>query len=187
MVPILDLWLPILVSAVFVFVASSILHLVLGYHNSDFKPMPSENEVMDALRRFNIPPGDYAVPHAGGPQGLKSPAFQEKLARGPRFFATVLKPGPMTMGPQLAQWFLFCVVVGVLAAYVTGRAAGPGTEYLVIFRFAGTTSFIAYTVAQWPETIWYQRSWVTAAKNTFDGLFYSLLTGGAFGWLWPTE
>jgi hypothetical protein len=55
----------------------------------------------------------------------------------------------------------------------------------VIFRFAGTTAFIAYAVAQWSDTIWYKRSWTTTAKNTFDGLIYSLLTGGAFGWLWP--
>ena len=185
MVPILDLWLPIVVSAVFVFVASSIIHMVLGYHRSDFKQLPSESEVMDALRRFSIPPGEYVVPHPGGPQGLKSPAYKEKLVRGPVFFATVMKSGPLTMGSQLAQWFLFCVVVGVLSAYVAGRAAGPGTEYLVIFRFAGTTAFIAYAVAQWSDTIWYKRSWVTTAKNTFDGLMYSLLTGGAFGWLWP--
>jgi hypothetical protein len=187
MVPILDLWLPILVSAVFVFIASSIIHMVLGYHRTDFKQMPSESEVMEALRKFSIPPGEYVVPAPSGPQGLKSPAYQEKLVRGPVFIATVLKSGPLAMGAQLMQWFLFCVVVGILAAYVTGRAAGPGTEYLVIFRFSGTTAFIAYTVAQWPNSIWYKRSWVTTAKNTFDGLIYSLLTAGAFGWLWPTE
>ena len=187
MVPILDLWLPILVSAVLVFIASFITHMVLPYHHSDFKQIPSEAEVMDALRRFNIQPGDYSMPHPGGPAGIKSPAYKEKLARGPVFFGTFVPPGPMTMGSQLVQWFVFCIVVGVLAAYVTGRAAGPGTEYLVIFRFSGTTAFIAYCVAQWSDTIWYKRSWATTAKNTFDGLVYSLLTAGAFGWLWPTE
>jgi hypothetical protein len=185
MVPILDLWLPVVVSAVFVFVASSIIHMVLGYHRSDFRQLASESEVMEALRKFGIAPGDYIVPHPGGPQGMKSPAYQEKLVRGPVFFGTFVPSGPLTMGKQLVQWFVFCLIVGVLAAYVTGRAAGPGTEYLVIFRFAGTTAFIAYTVAQWSDTIWYKRSWITTAKNTFDGLIYSLLTAGAFGWLWP--
>jgi len=68
---------------------------------------------------------------------------------------------------------------------VTGRAAGPGTEYLVIFRFAGTTAFIAYSVAQWSDTIWFRRSWSRTVKNTLDGLMYGLLTAGVFGWLWP--
>ncbi len=185
MVPILDLWQPILVSAVLVFVASSVIHMVLGYHRTDFRQMPSEAEVMEGLRKFGIPPGDYIVPHPGGPQGMKSPAYQEKLVRGPVFSATVMKSGPLALGSQLTQWFAFCLVVGVLAAYVTGRAAGPGTEYLVIFRFSGTTAFIAYCVAQWSDTIWFKRSWATAAKNTFDGLVYACLTAGAFGWLWP--
>jgi hypothetical protein len=187
MVPILNLWLPIVVSAVFVFIASSIVHMLMPYHRSDFKQMSSEAEVMEALRKFGIKPGDYLVPHPGGPQGMKSPAYQEKISRGPIFTATFMPTGPIAMGKQLMQWFLFCVVVSVFAAYVTGRAAGPGTEYLVIFRFSGTTAFLAYTVAQWSDTIWYKRSWATTAKNTVDGLIYSLLTAGAFGWLWPTE
>jgi hypothetical protein len=185
MVPILDLWQPILVSAVVVFIASSIAHMVLPYHRTDFKQMPSESEVMEGLRKFGIPPGDYMVPHPGGPQGMKSPAYQEKLVRGPVLSATVMKSGPLTLGSQLTQWFMFCLVVGVLAAYVTGRAAGPGTEYLVIFRFSGTTAFIAYSVAQWSDTIWFKRSWMTTIKNTFDGLVYAMLTAGIFGWLWP--
>ena len=94
MVPILDLWLPIVVSSVFVFLASFILHMVLPYHHSDFKQMPSEAEVMDALRKFGIKPGDYIVPHPGGPAGMKSPAFIEKRNRGPVFLATVMKSGP---------------------------------------------------------------------------------------------
>ena len=30
------------------------------------------------------------------------------------------------------------------------------------------------------------RRWSTTAKHTIDGLVYSLLTGGIFGWLWPS-
>ncbi len=36
MVPLSALWLPILLSAVIVFVASSILHMLLPYHRSDY-------------------------------------------------------------------------------------------------------------------------------------------------------
>ena len=37
MVSLADLWLPILLSAVLVFVASSLIHMVLGWHRHDFK------------------------------------------------------------------------------------------------------------------------------------------------------
>jgi hypothetical protein len=44
MVSIPSLWLPILVSAIIVFLASWILHMFLPYHRSDFQKVPSEDE-----------------------------------------------------------------------------------------------------------------------------------------------
>jgi len=184
-VPVMSLWLPILLSAVFVFVASSIIHMMLPYHKGDYRRMPAEDEVMEALRKFNIPPGDYMMPCAGGSQEMKSPAFAEKMKRGPVMIATVIPSGPWSMGSNLAQWFIYCVVVSIFAAYVAGRAVGPGTPYLTVFRFAGTTAFTCYALALWQNSIWYKRAWSTTIKSNFDGLIYGLLTAGTFGWLWP--
>lgn len=185
MVPIMSLWVPILLSAVIVFLASFVIHMVLPYHRSDFRKLPREDEVMDALRKFEIPPGDYMVPRAGGPAQLKDPAFLEKMKKGPVAVMTVMPSGPFTMGPSLAQWFVCCLVVGVFAAYIAGRALGPGSSYLLVFRFAGATAFTGHSLALWQDSIWYKRAWSTTAKYTFDGLVYSLLTAGTFGWLWP--
>jgi hypothetical protein len=90
-----------------------------------------------------------------------------------------------SMGKSLMQWFLYCIVVGVFAAYIAGRAVGPGAEYLEAFRFAGATAFIGYGIALWQNSIWYKIAWSTTIKSNFDSLIYGLLTGGAFGWLWP--
>ena len=78
-----------------------------------------------------------------------------------------------------------CVVIGVFAAYVAGRALPPGTDYLQVFRFVGATAFIGYSVALWQMSIWNRRAWLTTIKATVDGLIYALLTAGTFGWLWP--
>lgn len=185
MVPVTSLWLPILVSAVLVFIASTIMHMVLSYHRSDYRKVPSEDEVMESLRRFNIPPGDYLVPSVSSPKEMSSPAFLEKVTRGPVMFMTVRRAGPPSMGPSLAQWFVYSVVVGVFAAYLTGRALGPGTRYLEVFRFAGTTAFIGYGLSQIQGSIWMGRSWTTTLKVQLDALIYGLLTAGTFGWLWP--
>ena len=185
MVPLTSLVLPILLSAVIVFVASSILHMVLPIHRNDLRKLPKEDEVLEALRRLDIPPGDYAAPHAGSPAAMKDPAFLEKMKRGPLVLMTLSPGQEMSLAGPLSQWFAYTVVVSVFAAYLTGRAVGPGTDYLEVFRFASTTAFVGYSLAVAQHSIWYRRSWVTTLKVMFDGLLYGLLTGGMFGWLWP--
>jgi hypothetical protein len=182
---IVTLWLPILVSAVIVFVVSSIIHMVLRYHSGDYRQLPSEDEVMDALRRFNIPPGDYMMPRAGGMAAMRDPKFMEKLNKGPKAMMTVMKSGPGNMGNSLLLWFLYSIVVGVLTAYICGHTMMPGATYLHVFRIAGATAFMGYAMALWQQPIWYGKSTVTTLKSTFDGLVYALMTAGTFGWLWP--
>jgi hypothetical protein len=116
---------------------------------------------------------------------MKSPEFVAKRTKGPVLVMTVLPSGPVTMGKALASWFIFIVVVGCLAAYVAGRALGVGAPYLHVFRFVGTTAFIAYAAGLWQMSIWYNRAWSTTIRYTVDGLIYALLTAGMFGWLWP--
>jgi len=185
MVSIMSLWLPILLSAVFVFLASSIIHMVLAYHYKDFRGLANEDKLMDSLRGFNIPSGEYLVPHAGSPKVRKSPGFQEKMKKGPALIMTVWESGMSSMVTNLVQWFLYSIIVGIFAAYIAGRALGPAAEYLAVFRFAGVTAFACYSVAHWQDFIWFKRSWGRTLRGTIDGLVYGLLTGGTFGWLWP--
>lgn len=185
MVPLPSLWLPILLSAVFVFIVSAVIHMLLPYHRSDYGRVPDEDKVMASLGEFQIPPGDYVMPYAGGPGAMKSPEYQEKMNRGPVIVMTVMRNGPPPMAKNLALWFIFSVVVSIFAGYIAGRALAPGAEYLSVFRFTGATAFIAYSVALWQQSIWYKRSWATTFKWTFDGLIYAFVTAGAFGWLWP--
>lgn len=186
MVPLSALWLPIVVAAVLVFVVSSIIHMFLTYHRSDVKAVPNEAAVAEALRRFEIPPGDYVMPHAASPADMKSAEYREKLAQGPVLSMTVMPKGPVTMGASLTQWFVYCLIVGLFAAYVAGRALGPGADYLQVFRFAGATAFAGYGLALLQNSIWWRRGWGATARAVFDALIYAGLTGGTLGWLWPS-
>ena len=179
------LWLPILLSSVIVFLVSSAIHMASPWHKSDYPKVPSEDKVMDALRPLAVPPGDYMIPRPSGTQEMRSPAFAEKMKNGPVMVLTVMPNGPMSMGRNLVLWFLYSAVVGLFAAYVAGRALPPDANYLRVFRFAGVTAFLGYSVALWQMSIWYRRAWSTTIKATVDGLIYALLTAGTFGWLWP--
>jgi hypothetical protein len=187
MVPVTSLWLPILLSAVVVFAASFVIHMVLPFHRNDLRRLPTdkENEVLETLRRMSVTPGDYGAPHPGSPSGMNDPAFVAKMTRGPVAFMTIAPGGRPSMASNLVQWFLYSAVVGLFAAYVTGLAVGPGAPYMTVFRLASVTAFIGYALALPQHSIWYRRDWGTTIRSMIDGVIYGLLTGGVFGWLWP--
>jgi len=185
MIGLTTLWLPILLSAVLVFVLSSVIHMVTPWHKSDYPKLANEDRVMDALRPLAIPPGDYMMPRPSSREEMRSPAFVERMKRGPVLMLTVWPSGPASMGKNLVQWFLYAVVVGCFAAYVAGRAQPAGAQFLQVFRYAGVTAFVGYALALWQMSIWYHRAWMTTIKATVDGLIYALLTAAIFGWLWP--
>jgi hypothetical protein len=180
-----ELWLPILVSAVLVFVASSIIHMASPWHKTDYPKLANEQQVMDALRPLAIPPGDYFVPRPANREEMRSPEFDERMKKGPSVIFTVMPPGGFSMARNLSQWFVYCAIVALFAAYVAGRSLPHGTPYLRVFQLAGATAFIGYAMALWQMSIWYHRSVVTTIKANVDGLIFALLTAGAFGWLWP--
>lgn len=178
------LLVPIVVSAILVFLASYVVHTVLPLHRNDMSKLPHEERVMDALREAGAPPDDYFFPYCEHSQ-IHDPEVQKRFERGPVGILTVRPSGPPAMGAALAQWFVYLLVVGVFVAYVTGRVLAPGTNYLDVFQVAGTVAFLAYAGAVPHGSIWWGRRWSTTFKNLFDGLVYGLLTAGVFGWLWP--
>ncbi len=185
MTPLSALWLPILLSAVFVFVASSIIHMAPLWHRTDFPKMAQEDAVLEALRPLAIPPGDYMIPRPGGREEMKSAAFREKLKQGPVMVATVMPNGTFSMGRSLSLWFVYLLVVELFAALIGSHAMAPGATFRRAFRFTGAVSFVGYVLALWQTTIWYRRAFSTAVKDTIDGLIYAVIAGVTFGWLWP--
>jgi hypothetical protein len=183
MVSLADLWMPIVVSAVFVFVVSSIVHMVLKYHRSDYHKIPNDDAVAHALGG-NLAPGTYTYPCVEM-KDMKEPANLEKYKRGPVFLMNVLPSGAPQMGKYLMLWFLYSVLVSLFAAYVTGRTVDAGTDYLAVFRVAGTVAFMSYGLGPIVDSIWRGQLWSVTTKHVFDGLLYSLVTAGTFGWLWP--
>jgi hypothetical protein len=80
MVSLLSLWAPILLSAVILFLASWLLHMILGHHRSDLSQLPQEDAILDALRTAQVAPGDYMAPYIASPAQMRDPQFLEKSA-----------------------------------------------------------------------------------------------------------
>jgi hypothetical protein len=187
MVSLVALVVPIVVAAVFVFVASSLVHMVLGYHRSDYKRLDKEDEVLTALRGAGVTPGFYNFPYCASPKEMGEPATVAKFEKGPVGHLTIIPSGRMNMGKYLGTWFVYCLVVSFFTAYLASRTIGAdtGTDYLHVFRIVGATAFMAYGLGPVVNSIWMGQPWGNTIKHVFDGLIFSLVTAGTFGWLWP--
>jgi hypothetical protein len=180
-----DLWMPIILSAVLVFAASALIHMVLKWHNSDYRKLANEDAVRAAIRAGNPAPGQYVVPHCPGMKEMQTPEAQQKFVEGPVGFVTLVRNGPPRMGGTLALWFLFTLAIGVIAAYIAARALPTGATFGQVFRVVGTLSCLAYAGGAVPAGIWMGKPWSGVAKEIVDGLIYGALTGAVFAWLWP--
>jgi hypothetical protein len=184
MVSLSALWLPTLLSAVIVFVASSVMHMLLPFHRGDYQQLPDEDKLLASLRSAGLKRGLYVFPFCTHKE-MKSPALMEKYKQGPVGMMTVFPSGPPVMPKFLGMWFAYCLIIGFFVAYLTGRTVAPGAHYLVVFRVAGTAAFLAYGLGHLSNGIWKGQTWTVTIKEVIDGLIYGLLTAGTFGWLWP--
>jgi len=187
MVSLAQLWLPIVLSSVFVFIASSILHMVLKFwHMPDCSGFSSESEVGEAMRKGGASAGLYMIPYCK-PEALKEPATQDKFKQGPVGVIFLRQPGMMNMGVFLGQWFAFCVIVSLFAAFLGIHTMGAGTPYKHVFGVVGISTFMAYALGSVPNAIWWGHPWKSQIKHMIDGAIYAGLTAGTFGWLWPAS
>ena len=185
MIPLTSLWIPILVSAVIVFFASFLMHMVLTYHRSDYRQLPDEERVTDALRSAGVTRGAaYFFPFSSFKE-MRSAPMVEKFKRGPVGLITILPSGAPGMGKNLIQWFLYCVVIGFFAGYLASRTLPAGAAFIQVFRVISIPALLGYGAAHAQESIWGGRSWLVTSKHLFDSLIFAALTAATFAWLWP--
>ena len=185
MVSLAQLWVPILLSAILVFVASSIIHMLIQWHKGDYKGLQNEDEVRAAIRKGNPPPAMYVLPFCSDMKKMGEPEMQKKYAEGPNAVLTIIKPGLPSMGPMLGKWFLYNLFISLVVACLAARVFPPGTGYLPVFKVAGLAAWLGYAGATPSGSIWMGRPWSISIKDMVDGLIYAGMTAGSFGWLWP--
>lgn len=186
MVTLTELWMPVIGSAVAVFVVSSLVHMVIKWHAADYKGLPNEDQVRDVVRKASLAPGAYNVPYCkGGMKDMGTPEMVKKFTEGPVGYLVILPNGAPNMGKYLGSWFLYCVLVSFFLAYLAAHTIARGTAYLAVFRVVGTAAFLAYGLSQLVDAIWKGQRLSATSKHVADGLLYALVTAGVFGWLWP--
>ena len=183
--PIGSLWLPVLASAAAVWLVSSILHMALKYHRADYRQLPDEEPIAAAIRQVGPGPGLYVLPHIPDPSRMKDPAVRKRYEDGPVAMLTVMRNGQPAMGKYLVQWFLFCLLVSFVTAYVARHTLTFDTDGLTVLRITGAVAFIAYGFGYFQDAIWKAIPWSNSLRGLVDAVIYALVTGFLFRLLWP--
>lgn len=184
-VPLPDLWLPILIATVLVWIASALMWTVMPHHKKDFKSIPDEDKVLEAMRSAGVKPGSYFFPFSEDRGEMASPEMKAKMEEGPMGTMIVMQPGAFAMAKPMILQAIYILLATVLVAYIGAVTMAPGTSYLTVFRVIATAAILAYAGAHAPRSIWFGRPWGNTFKELFDGLVYGLLTAGVFGSMWP--
>ena len=82
MVSLMDLWLPIVLSAIAVFIAGAIAWMALPHHKDDYRKLSTEDAVLVSIRANAVPPGQYMFPYCGSPADLKDPEATRRHEAG---------------------------------------------------------------------------------------------------------
>jgi hypothetical protein len=179
-----QLWLPIVASAVLVFVASSLIHMVIKWHNSDYRKLTNEEDVRAVVRAGAPSPGQYVVPHCPDMKEMQTAEMQRKFQEGPVAFVTVRPSGQPSMGKPLVLWFVFILAVSTIAAYLASKAFLDPRTFLGICRLVGGVAFLAYAGGSVQQGIWMGRPWGSVVKDLADAAIYAAITAATFAWLW---
>jgi hypothetical protein len=183
--PLGSLWLPVVASAVAVWLVSAIVHMVLKYHRADYKQLSDEESIAGAVRKAGPSPGLYVMPYCTDMSQMKDPAFRKKYDEGPVALLTVMRNGPPAMGKSLLQWFLLCFLVSFVTAYVARHTLSADDAGLEVMRITGTVAFIAYGFGYIQDSIWKAIPWGNSLRGLLDAAIYAVVTGLVFRFLWP--
>jgi hypothetical protein len=180
------LWLPIVLSAAGVWIASAMGWMLIGHHNKDWSVLPNEDAFTAALRSLNVPVGNYGFPRQEDcKKAMKDPEFQAKWKAGPVGMLQVWRADGGMAKPMVLTLLVY-VVIGVFIAYL-GWAALPhsGVEFMKAFQVLGTAGVLAYAFAHIPGNIWFQAYPRATVMCVIDGVVYGLITGAIFAAMWP--
>jgi len=183
----ISLWLPILLSAVVVFIISSLIHMVIKWHAPEYKGFANEDAVRAAINAGNPSLGQYVLPYCKDMKALANETMQKKFQEGPVGFLRLGPKGGHNMGKSLGIWFLFSLAVSAVAAYLAVRIYGLEPMFVRSpAKLIGAVAFIAYGFGGIPESIWMARPWTSTAKYLLDAALYAAGTGATFYFLWPS-
>ncbi|MHC9509624.1 hypothetical protein [Kangiella sp. M94] len=186
-ISIADLWLPILLSGLFAWIASALIHMLIKYHNSDYQKLNNEDDIAKAIAEGKSKVGFYTLPHCADFKEMEDPKVQQRFKDGPVAIVTIIQNGLPPMGKLLIQQLLFFVIGSLLIGYIGSIGMVAGAPTGDIFRLLFVAGFICFGWASIPYSIWFGHPWSVTSKYLMDAIIYAVVVASTFCWLWPKD
>lgn len=176
-----SLFLPIVLSAIALFFASFLSWMVVKLHKPDWKPLPNEDDVMQAAKEGNLPVGSYVFPHCSNPEEMKSEAYKKKMLEEPSGVMTIFPRGE-SMGRNLGLTFALFLGVSFCIGYLATLALEPGAGFNDVFRFVATAGIVTFLVGIVQHAIWFR---IRIVGHVIESVVYALIMALIFAAFWP--
>ena len=176
----LSLLLPTVLSAVALFFLSFLSWMVVQLHAADWRKLPHEDELREALRKSGINGGNFMFPGVEQPAEGRSPEFQQKVQQGPTGVLTVF--GSVNMARNLALTMLYFLVTSYCLGYLATLGIPRGAEFFTVFRFVATAGLLTHLSSILSHAIWFH---CRVVGHGVESIVYALTLGFIFGALWP--
>lgn len=180
----MSLMIPVVLATVGVFFASFLSWMVLQLHRHDWKKIANEDEFLQAVRKCEVPPGNYMFPGCSSPEEQKSDEHQKKWAAGPCGVVTFYGPVNMgaNMGRNLGMTFLYFLVVNFCLAYLATLGVPRGADFMTVFRFVSTAGLMTFFAAIVPHAIWFG---CRIVGHIVESIAFAAISGAIFAAMWP--
>ena len=182
-----QLWMQILVSSAICLAISVITWRFIPLHRGEYRRLPTEALVLDAMRKDMPPPGAYSFPFRGFADDSETRIdVAANLERGPVGYLVIGPNGAPNILSRLIQHFVFYAIVAYLTSYIITHAGlKDGAPFLSVFRLACTVATMALVLGSVPLSIWFYRPWKSFVLQSVDGLACGAAIGATFAWFWP--
>lgn len=175
-----SLAVPIILSAIALFFASFLSWMVLQLHKPDWKRLDRQDDLMAALRPFNLAVGSYMFPCPKDHKEMQLEEFKAKYTAGPRGLMTIL--APTNMGVNLGLTLGYFLIVSFVIGYLASMGLPKGTDFLAVFRFIFAAGMLAFLAGIVQHSIWFRNR---VFGHLIESIFYSAIIGTIFAAMWP--
>ena len=168
------------VGAILVFSWQAVSHLFLHHHDSAYRQIPGQENVMQTLSAIFKEDGQYLIPRSN-PNGSQEEMarFNEAMRGKPWTLVTWHQADRSDMGMSALRSFTTAFLSVLILILILGKR--PGSFFSIFFKCIGIAAFV-FLFVYYNSNIWLQTPWEVIRPELMDLMVVWGVCGIWLGW-----